>query len=352
MRTQVVKINRDFPEPEKVRQAVSVLERGGLVAFPTETVYGLGANFNDKKAVTRLYDVKDRPKEKPFSLLIGDMRDIDSFAYGILPVAYRLADRFWPGPLTLVLKSKDYTTIGLRMPKSPVALEITKNTNFPIACPSANLSGGKSPLDAKDVLDDLDGKIELLLDGGKVELGISSTVADVSSLPVKILREGYIDKGEIMDIASKKRILFVCTGNSCRSVMAQALFEKKLKEKGRNDIEVFSAGISAPIGIGASNETRQLLKEEGIDVSGHRAQRTSEEMYKRSDLILVMQRFQEETISRNHSFLKGRVYLLKEFSKFDQNNLEIEDPIGRGMDVYKRSFYSIKEAIDRLVDLV
>ena len=106
------------------------------------------------------------------------------------------------------------------------------------------------------------------------------------------------------------------------------------------------------MGIKASSETKRLLMDEGIDVSGHRAQRTTGDLLKRSDLIFVMQRFQEEAILKNYSFLKGRVYLLKEFSKFDHNELEIEDPIGKGMEVYKTCFFSIKQALERLIDLV
>jgi tRNA threonylcarbamoyl adenosine modification protein (Sua5/YciO/YrdC/YwlC family) len=352
LNTKVIKINKDNPESESIRQASGVLRDGGLVAFPTETVYGLGANLTNKKAIEKLYEIKNRPKDKPFTLLVSDIKDIDNFALDVLPAAYRLADRFWPGPLTIILKSKDSLTLGLRMPKSNVALEIIKHSNFPVACPSANLSGKREPLNVQDVLDGLEGKIELVLDGGRVEIGVPSTVVDARSLPFKVLRKGSIDDKLIQDVSFKKRVLFICTGNSCRSVMAKALFEKILKDKGRNDIEVHSAGIAAPMGIEASLETKQLLKEGGIDVSGHRAQRLDAEMLKRSDLILVMERSQEEAILRRDSHLKNRVYLLKEFSQFNQGKLEIEDPIGKGMDVYRRSFLDIKIAIERLVDLV
>lgn len=354
MITRVVKINNNPPEPEKIKQAAHVLASGGLVAFPTETVYGLGANIKNKNAVEKLNKIKNRPKDKPFSLLVANASDIDNFAIDVLPVAYRLMDRFWPGPLTVVLKSMvPSTTVGLRMPKSPIALGIIKNVDFPVVCPSANLSGKREPLDSRDVLEDLEGKIDLVLDGGRVELGVPSTVVDAASLPVKVLRKGFIDEKLIQEVSLKKMILFVCTGNSCRSVMAKALFEKKLKEKGRSDIEVFSAGIAAPIGMEASLETKQLLEEEGIDVSHHHAQRLNDEMLKRSDLILVMERCHEEaSVFKNKHFLKNRVFLLKEFAKFNQGKLEIEDPIGKGMDVYRRSFLDIKVAIDRLVDLV
>ena len=117
MRTKVVKVNRDLPEFEQIKQAADILNKGGLVVFPTETVYGLAANARNKKAMQRLFEVKQRPKDKPFSLLIPNVYDIDKFAVDVLPFAYRLADRFWPGPLTLVLKTKNSENVGLRLPK-------------------------------------------------------------------------------------------------------------------------------------------------------------------------------------------------------------------------------------------
>lgn len=352
MRTEIVRINSSRPEEEKIKQAIDRLKEGALVAFPTETVYGLGANFLDKDAVEKLYRVKNRPKDKNFTLLLANVRDVDDFADDILPAAYRLADRFWPGPLTVVLKSKDSSTIGLRIPKSAVALHMAEAADFPIVCPSANSSGKREPVTAQDVMEDLDAKIELVLDGGKTELGIPSTVVDARSLPFRILRRGYIEENLIQEVGLKKRVLFVCTGNSCRSVMAKALFEKKLKEKGRSEIEVFSAGVTAQTGAQATLDTKQLLEEEGIDVSAHTSQRVTEEILKRSDLILVMERFQEENLLTNYNFLKNRIYLLKEFSQINSEKLEIEDPIGKGREVYRRAFAEIKSAVERLVDMM
>jgi len=352
MRTRVIKIDNNNPQQKDIDEAISVLKKGGLVAFPTETVYGLGANSLNKKVVEKLYRVKKRPNDKNFTLLLDDVRNIDNFAVDILPAAYRLVDKFWPGPLTIILKDKESSTVGLRMPKSETALGIVKKAGFPIACPSANLSGAGDPVSAEMVIKDLDGKVELILDAGKTELGVPSTVVDGRSLPFKVLRKGYIEEGLIQQVGSKKRVLFVCTGNSCRSVMAKSLFEKMLKGKGRSDIEVFSAGVTAQAGTSASLETKQLLQEEGIDVSKHASQRATEDMLKRSDLILVMERFQEENLSDSYSFLKNRIYLLKEFSKVKSENLEIEDPIGRGLEIYKKVFADIKSAVERLVDLV
>lgn len=352
MLTKIIKIDKDLPEHRAIKYAIKVLKKGGLIAFPTETVYGLGANLEDKTAVEKLYEVKNRAIDKPFSVLIADIDNIDNFAVDVLPAAYRLADKFWPGPLTIILKSKNTATVGLRMPKCAFALQLVKRSSFPIVCPSANLSGNKEPLSAENVLKDFDGKIDLLIDAGKVELGVPSTVVDACSLPFKILRDGFIKQELIKEVFSKKRIMFICTGNSCRSVMAKTIFEKRLKEIGRSDIEVMSAGVTHSFIMGASPETQKLLKEEGIDVSGHRSQRIDPKMLKRCDLILVMERFQEQRILAMNPSLKGRLYLLKEFSQYNQDNLEIEDPIGKGIEVYKRTLSDIKGVIERLVTLV
>ena len=350
--TEIIKISKDRPEVDKIDKAVEKLRKGAIIAFPTETVYGLGANGNDLKAIGRLHEVKNRPKDKPFTFFVSQINEVEEYALDILPAAYRLVDKFWPGPLTIVLKSKNTATIGLRMPKCSIAYKLAQAADFPIAAPSANVSEQKPALDANDVLKEFKGKIDLVIDGGKTELGQSSTVVDVRDIPFKILRKGNIDGKLIEDASKKKRILFVCTGNSCRSVMAQWLLEKKIKEKKRNDLEVDSAGIGSLEGMSASNETAMLLKDEGIDVSEHQAKRLNNDILRRSDLILVMQRFQENDILDRVPSLKGRVYLLEEFSRFRQDNLEITDPMGRGLDVYRQVFSTIKEAVDRIIDLI
>lgn len=350
MATKVVRIDSNNPQEEKLNAAVAILKEGGLVAFPTETVYGLAGNFSDKKAIEKVYEVKKRPRNKPLPVAIADKEKIEELACDISPVAYRLIDNFWPGPLTLILKSSESDEkIGIRMPDHNVVLKIIQKLGVPLVLTSANTSGNPAPHSAEEVLKDLDGLIDMVLDGGKTSLGKESTVIDATCLPFKILREGALNEQKIDEVANTKIILFVCTGNSCRSVMAKGLLGKLTKN--REDIKVLSAG-TAPGRLNATQETIDLLQEEGIDASAHRPVALTVNMIKSVDLILTMGRLHEERVVSLVPEAQNRVYLLKEFVNFDSDTLEIEDPIGRGMNVYRSCFVDIKEAVKQVAKLL
>lgn len=351
MKTEVVKIDPINPEFEIIKKAADYIRQGKLVAIPTETVYGLAAASNNKEAVQKLYEIKRRPQDKPFSIAVGDKDALERLSVDARPLAYKLVDKFWPGPLTLVLKSRE-NKIGLRMPDNVVTLNMLKSLGGDIVLPSANISGENPPLDANEVYKNLGGMIDLIIDAGKAQLGIESTVVDLTVEPFIVLRQGAIKKEEIEKAAKLKKILFVCTGNSCRSVMAEGLLNKLLKERNRSDVEVISAGVSALIGLPATEETLSLLSKEGIDMSAHRAKRIDNIMLKSSDLILAMEEIQESYILGLAPAVKNRLYLLKEFAKIQDIDLRINDPIGQGRDYYEKIFYSIKECVEKIVELL
>lgn len=197
MRTVLLKLNAARPQPEKINMAASVLKKGGLVAFPTETVYGLGANLLDKEAIRKVYVIKRRPRNKPLTVHIADLKIVKKMAGSMPPGAKRLADKFWPGPLTLVLKDRLGGKTGFRMPDNKIAFLLIKKAEVPIVAPSANISGNRPPKTAREVLKDLGGRIDMVLDGGKTKVGVESTVVDMSGKSFKILREGAISKAEI-----------------------------------------------------------------------------------------------------------------------------------------------------------
>lgn len=195
----LVKVNPLQPEREAIRQAAAVIRRGGLVAFPTETVYGLGANTLNPQAVARIFTVKRRPACDPLIVHIADIEDMGRVVRTIPPQAKILSQVFWPGPLTLVLPRAETVpasvtagleTVAVRMPAHPVALALIREAGTPIAAPSANLFGRPSPTTAQHVLDDLGEQVDLVLDGGPTFIGLESTVLDLSGGQPTILRPG------------------------------------------------------------------------------------------------------------------------------------------------------------------
>ncbi|HTQ74926.1 MAG TPA: L-threonylcarbamoyladenylate synthase [Burkholderiales bacterium] len=189
-----------------IKEAAAILRRGGLVAFPTETVYGLGADASNPMAVARIYEVKGRPAAHPVIVHIADAEQLHRWAREIPEQAARLAARFWPGPLTLVLRrapgvrdelTGGQDTIGLRVPGHPVALALLREFGGGIAAPSANRFGRVSPTSAEHVLSDLNGDVDMILDGGPCEIGIESTIVDLSRGRPVVLRPGRISENDI-----------------------------------------------------------------------------------------------------------------------------------------------------------
>ena len=199
--TKILKVDPEAPNKETIGFAAALLKKGGLVAFPTETVYGIGANFLDEKAVKRLREIKKRPENKTFTLHISSVEAVGKMGCEVSPLAEELIKRFWPGPLTIILKSKS-GAVGFRMPKNTIAKDLISQSGVPVAAPSANISGEKPPAEAKEVLKALDGKIDLILDGGKTEFGRESTIVDITHFPYKILRKGAVPAPEIAEIWS------------------------------------------------------------------------------------------------------------------------------------------------------
>jgi len=199
--TDILQVDPDRPDPASIRRAAAVLKDGGLVAFPTETVYGLGVHALNAVAVRRLFEAKERPPNDPLIVHVSSAQHVDALVSDVPDVGRTLAARFWPGPLTLVLPRSpivpdDVTaglaTVAVRVPAHPVARALLRAVGIPIAAPSANLFSRPSPTRAAHVIDDLDGRIDLIVDGGPTSVGLESTVIDLSRDRPIVLRPGAI----------------------------------------------------------------------------------------------------------------------------------------------------------------
>jgi L-threonylcarbamoyladenylate synthase len=194
------------PDAEALQEAAAILREGGTVAFPTETVYGLGADAGNPEALQKVFEAKGRPPDNPLIVHVAALQDVRRIVAEFPDKAKRLAERFWPGPLTLVLPKTpavaqeatcNLPTVGVRIPQHPVALALLKAADIPVAAPSANLSGKPSPTTAEAVREDLAGRIDLLVDGGPAMIGLESTVLDMTSEPPTLLRPGGVTREAI-----------------------------------------------------------------------------------------------------------------------------------------------------------
>ena len=201
MNTVVKTVDPIHPDPEIIGEAGKIIKEGGLVAFPTETVYGLGGDALNKDSSRKIYAAKGRPSDNPLIVHISKWESIEKIAAKLPPEAKKLADAFWPGPLTMIVEKNDLVpmettgglnTVAVRMPDHKAALDFIEAAGGFVAAPSANLSGKPSPTVAKYVIQDMDGRIEMILDGGEVGIGVESTIVDLTGEVPTILRPGYV----------------------------------------------------------------------------------------------------------------------------------------------------------------
>lgn len=200
METKILKIDRENIDIEKIKEAASYIKNGDLVGMPTETVYGLGVNGLCPECVKKVFEAKGRPQDNPLILHISHIKDIDGLCRDIKKRDYEIMEKLWPGPLTLIFYKKDIVpdivsgggdTVGIRLPENPIARKLIEYSGVPIAAPSANLSGSPSPTNARDVYSDMNGRIRAIIDGGSSDIGIESTVIDMTGERPVILRPGF-----------------------------------------------------------------------------------------------------------------------------------------------------------------
>lgn len=256
MTTIVKKIDAENMTSEDFREAAEILRAGGLVAFPTETVYGLGGDAFDPTASRRIYAAKGRPSDNPLIVHIAGIEELQELCEDIPQAAYALADAFWPGPLTMIMKKKPsipmettggLDTVAIRMPSHPIANRLIREAGLPIAAPSANASGRPSTTKAEHVIEDLSGKIEMIIDGGSSDIGLESTIVDLTVSPALILRPGYITvemlRGVLPDIEYDRAVL---KREKNENIVAKAPGMKYRHYAPKGDLTIFE-GTDEPV---------------------------------------------------------------------------------------------------------
>jgi L-threonylcarbamoyladenylate synthase len=305
MNTILRKVDVDNIDMEVIKEASDILHAGDMVAFPTETVYGLGADALDEKASKKIYAAKGRPSDNPLIVHVANEQQILPLVKEIPESARKLMKAFWPGPLTIIFNKSDVVpygttggldTVAIRMPNHKVALTLIEESNIPIAAPSANTSGRPSPTTAMHVMDDLNGKISMVIDGGVVGIGIESTIVDVTGDIPMILRPGYINKKMLEEVVGEVTIDKAILGPVSPDLKPKAPGMKYKHYAPKADFTMFDGDIDKV--ADRINELAESYIKKGYKV-GIISSAESKDRYRYGEVISIGSRNNEISISKN-----------------------------------------------------
>lgn len=351
MRTELVRLDpKKGPWPELGRIA-RIIDDGGLVAFPTETVYGIAVNLRDEAAVRRLYQAKGRADEKPLTVHLPSPESLLPLVREVPRPAQKLIARFWPGPLTIVMPDRHGRPTGYRVPDLPLAQALLRLCGSRVGASSANPSGEEAAVTAEEVLAHFDQVLDVVIDGGRCRHGNASTVVRADDDGVEVLREGVVPAQEVRD-ATARSILFVCSGNRCRSPMAAAFATDLLARRAGSRPEdllesgyrVGSAGTACLRGSPPTAEAQAAALRYGCDLSSHRSRPLTPSLIEQADEIYVMTAEHRASILAYAADAAERVRLL------DRAGRDVPDPYGQGPAEYERVAARLHRAIEERLD--
>ncbi len=349
---QRVPLNPDSVDPGQVNTAVQAIAAGQMVILPTETVYGLVADPRQPAQVEALNQLKGRDKNQPFTYHLADPEDLQQYAAPLPARLQRLLTRFWPGPLTAVLPSKtdESDNIGLRVPAHPFTQAVIRQLGHPLFMTSPNLSGEQPVLQPADIAKQFP-TADFLFDAGPPSLGLASTLMLWNGSEIRVLREGILTATEVLITAAAK-LLFVCTGNTCRSPMAQALAQQLLAQALQvpadellaRGLYVSSAGAHAFAGSPASEGAIAAMQQMGIDLGHHLSQGLTPGLVQQADRIYCLSRSHLQTVLAMDPGASHKARLL------NPNGDDVMDPFGADLQTYSQTRDQIASLIGAQLD--
>ncbi len=367
------RIDPKKPDKKIVKRAIKVLQEGGVIVYPTNTLYGLGVDVFNQKALDRLFVLKQRGPHQPVSLLVASLEQLRSLYATVSAEQYRQLLRLLPGKYTFLLKSRFKENIpyllsgategaktGFRIAEYDLCRQLVIGLGDPITSTSANISGKPNAKTVQDIIAQFGDRLDLILDAGPTPDLRGSTIIDLTKDPYLVVREGGVSLEELRrkwpDVPLKKRkekfrVTFVCSGNICRSAMAQGILRETLsKTRFKNFVEVESAGTLPTASGPAHPLTLKILSAHGIDMYHHQARAINAQIVEESDLLICMAVNHYEYLRRQFPEHKEKIVLLKEWHRRSKlSNPSIADPIGHDEAFYEQTFVEIQNEIKRIL---
>jgi L-threonylcarbamoyladenylate synthase len=372
MAAEYLKVSSENPSRKILDRAVSVLKSGGVIIYPTDTLYGFGALVNNREAIDKIYQIKKRDREKPFTILVNSRADAEKIAGGMTLNERKIFESLLPGKITLLIKARKKISIpglehvdkiGFRIPGSKLCRQLVRLSGSPISSSSVNISKKENLGRIEDISLEFGRKVDLILDGGKINSLKGSSVLDISIFPPVLMREGEVSKQLLekklgltlrLGYSRKYVITFICSGNICRSPMAEGILRKKLdKEIFKDKVEVNSAGTLNLPASTASIESINIAGEHQVDLNNHLSRPVDRLIVDRAHLVLCMAEEHYDELTRRYPEDKHKIFMLRRFEKEGLvGDASIEDPIGRDEEFYSQIYDQIEEEIERILPFI